>query len=64
MKSLFDEKRQWPVPMVRVRNTQAVCCEDNYFLKEKFKLFNSLYHSVYLVFSMRLYSIADMFAVH
>ena len=49
--------------MVRVRNTQAVCCEDNYFLKEKFKLFNSLYHSVYLVFSMRLFSIADMFAV-
>ena len=64
MKSLFNEKRQWPVPMVRVRNTQAVCCEDNYFPKEKFKSFNSLYHSVYLVFSMRLFSIADMFAVH
>ena len=24
--------------MVRVRNTHAVCCEDNYFPREKFKL--------------------------
>ena len=29
----------------------SVCCEDNYFPKEKFKLFNSLFHSVYLVFT-------------
>ena len=34
-----------------------------YFPKRKFKLFNSLYHSVYLVFSTRLFSIANMFAV-
>ena len=30
---------------------RSVCCEDNYFPKGKFKLFNSLFHSVYLVFS-------------
>ena len=33
------------------------------FQREKFKLFNSLFHSVYLVFSIRLISIADLFAV-
>ena len=42
----------------------SVCCEDNYFPKEKFKLFNSLFHSVYLVFSnFFFYCIADLFAV-
>ena len=38
-------------------------CEDAYFPKGKFKLLNSLFHSVYLVFSIRLISIADLFAV-
>ena len=33
----------------------VVCYEDNYFPKRKFKLFNSLHHSVYLVFSTRLF---------
>ena len=33
------------------------------FQREKFKLFKSLFHSVYLVFSIRLISIADLFAV-
>ena len=28
----------------------TVCCEDDYFPKGKLKLFNSLFHSVYLVF--------------
>ena len=37
--------------------------EDNYFPKGKFKLFNSLFHSVYLAFSIRLISMADLFAV-
>ena len=41
----------------------AVCCEDNYFPKRKFKLFNSFFHSVYLAVSIRLFSIADLFAV-
>ena len=41
----------------------AVCCEDNYFPKRKFKLFNSFLHSVYLAVSIRLFSIADLFAV-
>ena len=36
--------------MVRGRNTHAVCCEENY--------------TVYLVFSIRLFSIVDLFAVH
>ena len=43
---------------------RSVCCEDNYFPKGKFKLFNSLFHSVYLVFSnLFFYCIADLFAV-
>ena len=36
---------------------------DDYFSKGKFKLFNSLFHSVYLVFPVSLFSIADLFAV-
>ena len=58
MNSLYNGKGQWPAPMVRRKNIHTVCCEDNYFPKEKFKLFNSLFHSVYLVFSIRLISIA------
>ena len=41
----------------------TVCCEDDYFPKGKFELFNSLFHSVYLVFPKSLFSIADLFAV-
>ena len=36
--------------MARGKDIEAVCCEDNYSPKEKFKLFNSLFHLVYLVF--------------
>ena len=36
----------------------TVCSEDNYFLKGKFKLFNTLFHLVYLVFPKSLFSIA------
>ena len=49
--------------MVRDKDIYALCCEDNYFPKGKFKLFNRLFHLVYLVFSVRLISIADWFAV-
>ena len=35
-----------------------VCCED-----EKFKLFDSLFHSVYFVFPKSLFSFGDLFAV-
>ena len=41
----------------------TVCCEDDWFPKRKFKLFNSLFHSVYLVFPKSLFSIADLFPV-
>ena len=34
--------------MVLVKNIHPVCCKDNYLPKGKFKLFNSLFHSVYL----------------
>ena len=34
------------------------------FFEGKFKLFNSLFHSVFLVFSIRLISIADLLALH
>ena len=33
------------------------------FQRRKFKLFNSLYHSVYPVFSARLFSVAKLFAL-
>ena len=49
--------------MVRGKNIHAVSCEDNYFPKGKFKLFNGFFHSVYLAFSISLFSIADLFAV-
>ena len=50
--------------MVRWKNIHAVCCEDNYFPKEKFKLINGFFfHSVYFVFSISLISITDLFAV-
>ena len=44
------------------QTTHTVCCEDDYFPKGKFKLFNSLFHSVYLIFPKSLFSIADLFA--
>ena len=59
----YNKKGQWPVPMVRGKNIHAVCCEDNNFQKGKCKLFKSFFHSVYLAFSMRLFSVADLFAV-
>ena len=40
----------------------TMCCEDDYFPKGKFRLYNSLFHSVYLVFPKSLFSIADLFA--
>ena len=47
----LPEKGQWPAPMVHQRkHIHSVCCEDNYFPKGKFKFFNSLFLSVYLVF--------------
>ena len=46
MDSLYNEKGQWPVPlMVRRKNIHAVFCESNYFPKGKFKLSNSFFHS-------------------
>ena len=41
----------------------TVCCGDDYFPKENFKLFDSLFHLDYLVFPKSLFSIADLFAV-
>ena len=41
----------------------TVYFDDDYFSKGKFKLFNSLFHSVYLVFPISLFSVADLFAV-
>ena len=63
MNSLYDVKGRGPIPMVRRKMIHSVCSEDNYFPKGKFKLFNSLFHSVYLAFSIRLISIADLFAL-
>ena len=43
--------------------TNTVCCEDDYFPKGKFKLFTTLFHSVYLLFPKSLFSIAALFTV-
>ena len=45
------------------QTNRTVCCKDDYFPKGKFRLFNSLFHSVYFVFPKSLFSIADLFAV-
>ena len=41
----------------------TLCCEDDYFPKGKFKLFNSLFHSEYPIFPKRLFSFPNLFAV-
>ena len=35
-----------------------------FFPKRKFKLYNGLFHSVYLVFSTHFFSIANVFTVY
>ena len=44
-------------------NIHAVCCEGNYFPRRTLKLFNSLFLSVYRLFSVRLFSIANLLPV-
>ena len=53
------------VKLLAVSQTiHTVCCEDDYFPKGKFKFFlNSLFCSVYLVFTKSLFSIAYLFVV-
>ena len=63
MKSLYEEKGNDGYLWSEAYTLNGVCYEDNYFPKRKFKLFNSLYHSVYVVFSTRLFPIANMLAM-
>ena len=53
------------VKLLAVSQTiHTVCCEDDYFPKGKFKFFlNSLFRSVYLVFTKSLFSIAYLLVV-
>ena len=60
MKSLYEEKGNGGYLWSEAYTLNVVCYEDNYFPKRKFKLFNSFYHSAYLVFATRSFS---MFAV-
>ena len=48
MYGLYNVKGRRPIPMVRGKKIHPGCCEDSYFPKGKFKLFNSLFHSVYI----------------
>ena len=50
-------------PLAISQTIHTVCCEDDYFPKGKFKLFSSLFHSLYPVFPKSLYSVADLFAL-
>ena len=59
----MNSKLQRPIPMIHRKNIQAVCCEDNYFTEGKFKLIDTSFHSVYPVFSIRLFSIANLSVV-
>ena len=53
---LNSSKKKWPIPDIESGTFapetmhQRLCYEDNYPLVEKFKLFISLFHTVYLVF--------------
>ena len=59
----FVKKKIWTIPdsehgtFAPETTLNAVCYEDNYSLVGKFKLFFSLFHTVYLVFSSQLRSI-------
>ena len=55
IKSLYEEKGNDGYLWSEAQTINVVCYEDNCFPKRKFKLFNSLYHSVYLVFSTCLF---------
>lgn len=48
MYSLYNVKGRRPIPMVRGKKIHPGCCEDSYFPKGKCKLFNSLFHSLYI----------------
>ena len=50
-------------PLAISQTIHSVCCEDDYFPKGKFKLFNSLFHSKCPVFPERLFSFPNLFAV-
>ena len=47
MNSLYEEKGNVRFLWCEACTRNVVCYEDNYFPERKFKLFNSLYHSVY-----------------
>ena len=47
MNSLYEEKGNVRYLWCEACTRNVVCYEDNYFPERKFKLFNSLYHSVY-----------------
>ena len=63
MNSLYREKGNDPYLWSWGKNFTLCAARTIIFHREKFKLFNILFHSVYLVFSIRLISIADLFAV-
>ena len=63
----LDNWEQNIIKLLAISQTiHTVCCEDDYFPKGKFKSFNTLFHSVYLVLSkcfVSLFSVASWFAV-
>ena len=50
MNILYEKMGNERYLLSETRTFNAVCYEDNYFPKGKFKLCNSLFHSAYLVF--------------
>ena len=60
----FGARLKSIVKLLAISQTiHIVCCEDDFFPKGKFKLFNGLFHSVYLAFPKGLFSIANLFAL-
>ena len=59
---LFSRRVKYEVTKIIIWGDKSDfrCCSD---VIVEFKLFDSLFHSVYLVFPKRLFSIADLFAL-
>ena len=64
LSDIFFGVRQLNAKILSISQTiDTLCCEDKNFPRGKFKLFNSLLHSVYFVFPKSLFTIGDLFAV-
>ena len=62
MNSLYEKNGQYDGYLWSKHKRLTPCATRTIIFQRQFKLFNSLYHSMYLVFSTLLFSIANMFS--